>query len=121
MALAGCGEGETSTSEAGTETELTLRLDADGRGGADPKEVTLTCPGGDEAACAAIDALPADATEPTPADQPCTQVYGGPDTLSVEGTLRGEDVSAVFDRTDGCQIQRFDRFTDVLAALYPNP
>jgi hypothetical protein len=27
-------------------------------------------------------------------------------------------VAATFDRTDGCQIQRFDRFGDVLAALY---
>ena len=46
------------------------------------------------------------------------EVYGGPDTLTINGTLRGEDVSAAFSRGNGCEIERFDRFADVLAALY---
>jgi hypothetical protein len=117
IALAGCGEEETATSPAAADTELTLRLDT---GDGEVQEASLTCPGGDADACAAIDALPEDPTAAVPADTACTQVYGGPTTLSVEGTLRGEDVSAVFDRTDGCQIERFDRFSDVLTAVFPD-
>ena len=118
LALGGCGsDDETSTAGGGAETDLTFSLDRDGPGGADAQEVSLTCPGGDADACAAIDALPADPTAPTPPTQACTQVYGGPDTLTINGTLRGEDVSAAFGRADGCEIERFDRFADVLAAL----
>jgi hypothetical protein len=121
LAFAGCGSGdETSTASGGASTDVTFRLDKDGSGGAEAQEVTLQCPGGDADACAAIDALPADPTAQQSADTGCTQIYGGPDTLTINGTLRGEDVAATFDRTDGCQIQRFDRFADVLAALYPD-
>jgi hypothetical protein len=119
IVLSGCGsDDETSTAGGGAETDVTFRLDRDGTGGADADEVTLTCPGGDVDACAAIDALPADPTAATKPTQACTQVYGGPETLTINGTLRGEEVSAAFDRTNGCEIERVDRFGDVLAALY---
>jgi hypothetical protein len=117
LAAAGCGSDESASSGSDS-TDVTFALDKDGSGGADPQEVTLQCPGGNADACAAIDALPADPTAQVPPDQACTQVYGGPETLTINGTLRGEHVAASFDRTDGCQIQRFDRFGDVLAALY---
>jgi hypothetical protein len=120
LVAVGCGTEDEISTAAGTETELTFALDTDGPGGKPSQEATLTCPGGDTDACAAVDALPDDATAPTDANQACTQVYGRPDTLTVDGTLRGEDVSAAFDRTDGCEIERFDRFTDVLTALYPD-
>jgi hypothetical protein len=119
LLLAGCGDDATLTSGDAASTDLTFRLDADGSGGATAQEVTLTCPGGDTKACAAIDALPADPTAETPPTQACTEVYGGPDTLTINGTLRGEDVSAAFSRGNGCDIERFERFADVLAALYP--
>ncbi len=116
---AGCGsDDQTSTSAATSSTDLTLRVDADGPGGAPAREATLACPGGDDAACAAIAALPEDPAAPTSADQACTQVYGGPDTLTVNGTLRGEEIAASFNRTNGCEIQRFDRFAEVLAVLF---
>jgi hypothetical protein len=118
LAVAGCGSDDTSTAGDDLSTDVTFSLDKDGSGGADAEEVTLRCPGGNADACAAVDAMPDDPTAQLPADTACTQVYGGPETLTVNGTLRGEGVSATFDRTDGCQIQRFDRFGDVLAALY---
>lgn len=118
--FAGCGSEDASTSTAagGAETELTLRLDVDGPGGEEAQEATVTCPGDDDDVCAAIDALPEDPAAETAADQACTQVYGGPDTLTVNGTLRGEDIAAAFSRSDGCEIERFDRFADVLAATF---
>lgn len=121
LALAACGSDDTTTSTAGggTDTDLTFRLDPDGPGGAEAQEATVTCPGGDEEACATIDVLPDDPAAPTPSNQACTEVYGGPDTLTVNGTLRGETVAGAFDRTNGCEIQRFDQFADVLAVLFP--
>jgi hypothetical protein len=117
LSAAACGS-DSSSGGSEASTDVTFALDKDGTGGADAEEVTLECPGGNADACAAIDALPADPTAQPSPDAACTQVYGGPETLTVNGTLRGEPVAATFDRTDGCQIQRFDRFGDVLAALY---
>jgi Subtilisin inhibitor-like len=39
----------------------------------------------------------------------CTEIYGGPEVAEVRGTLRGRRVAARFARTDGCQIERWNR------------
>lgn len=39
----------------------------------------------------------------------CTEIYGGPQVAEVRGTLRGRPVTARFSRTDGCQIERWNR------------
>ncbi len=46
---------------------------------------------------------------PVPADVMCTQQYGGPERARVVGTWRGRAVNASFERTDGCEIARWDR------------
>jgi hypothetical protein len=39
--------------------------------------------------------------------------------LTVNGTLRGEEIAAAFQRANGCDIERFDRFAALLAVLFP--
>jgi hypothetical protein len=39
----------------------------------------------------------------------CTQIFGGPQVAEVRGRLRGRRVSSQFTRTDGCQIERWNR------------
>jgi hypothetical protein len=39
----------------------------------------------------------------------CTEIYGGPATARVRGTLAGEPVDARFSRTNGCEIARWER------------
>jgi hypothetical protein len=39
----------------------------------------------------------------------CTQIYGGPETADVTGTFRGKPVNAHFERSNGCEIARWDR------------
>jgi hypothetical protein len=39
----------------------------------------------------------------------CTEIYGGPQVAEVRGRLRGRPVSSRFSRTDGCQIERWNR------------
>ena len=46
---------------------------------------------------------------PVPPDAVCTQIYGGPQRALVTGRLRGHRVRARFDRSDGCEIGRWNR------------
>lgn len=84
-----------------------------------PRTWTLTCdpPGGDHpdpaAACRVLDAARAPFA-PVPRGMQCLQVYGGPQTATIEGTWRGQPVRAAYRRTDGCEIARWDRLAAVL-------
>jgi hypothetical protein len=44
----------------------------------------------------------------------CIQVYGGPATARVTGTLRGRRIDADFSLTDGCEIERWRRLAVLL-------
>ena len=115
----GCGaDEESSPAEA---TELAITLDADGPGGESAETAEITCPGANAPpeACAAIRELPDDPAAPVPLDTPCTEIYGGPDVVTVEGTLNGEEVEAELTRGNGCEIERFDRFVPLLEVLFP--
>jgi hypothetical protein len=46
----------------------------------------------------------------------CTAIYGGPQRARVTGRLRGYPVRATFNRTNGCEIARWDR----VRFLFPN-
>lgn len=39
----------------------------------------------------------------------CTQVYGGPQVAEVRGTFKGRRIDARFNRTNGCEIERWNR------------
>ena len=47
--------------------------------------------------------------EPVPGRDVCAQIYGGPAVARVRGELRGKQVDATFERSDGCEIERWDR------------
>ncbi|MBT2584880.1 SSI family serine proteinase inhibitor [Arthrobacter sp. ISL-95] len=53
---------------------------------------------------------------PTRTDQACTMQYGGPATAKVTGSVDGKEVSASFNRTDGCQIALWDAAKSVLGS-----
>ncbi|GAA1775667.1 hypothetical protein GCM10009712_24470 [Pseudarthrobacter sulfonivorans] len=44
----------------------------------------------------------------------CTQQYGGPQVAEVTGTFHGRQVRAVFRRTDGCEIARWNALSALL-------
>ncbi|GAB7191977.1 SSI family serine proteinase inhibitor [Kineococcus sp. NUM-3379] len=137
--LAACGQGGSGTvsegtsstgapgpaapgsEESATQDSLTVTVD-DGSGGTSTWTLTCTAegtPGGDHpdpaGACTALRAVKKPFA-PVPKDMMCTQVYGGPETASVQGRWGGEDVDTTFQRTDGCQIARWNR---VAALLQP--
>ena len=53
-----------------------------------------------------------------PADQICTEQYGGPDIARVVGTIDDQPVDTTFDRANGCGIDDWDR---LMAGVLANP
>ncbi|MFG2308873.1 SSI family serine proteinase inhibitor [Streptomyces sp. NPDC048566] len=51
---------------------------------------------------------------PVPPDSLCTMQYGGPATAHVTGTWAGRPVDARYDRTNGCEISRWDAMVPFL-------
>ncbi|WP_156727921.1 SSI family serine proteinase inhibitor [Streptomyces apocyni] len=51
---------------------------------------------------------------PVPEDAMCMMIYGGPETARVTGTWQGRPVDATYERTDGCEISRWDSLGAVL-------
>ena len=60
-----------------------------------------------EEACDKLDDLDQPFAE-TPEDAVCTEQDGGDQLASVQGVYRDEGISTRFDRTDGCEIARWD-------------
>ncbi len=120
LVLSGCG-GDSGAASDPTEPlpasslEITVSSDIDAEG----TTWSLTCdPAGGthpspEAACGVLDET-ADPFAPLSDDMACTQIYGGPETATITGTWDGEDVSATYNRTNGCEIARWDALAAVL-------
>jgi hypothetical protein len=108
ISLAACGD-DARSAGPGDVTKLTVRVDGDGEGPTKPRTLELDCTKpGQEEACAAAAKLSAADLAPTPEDTACTQIYGGPETATIKGTLNGEPVDAKLSRTDGCEIHRWE-------------
>ena len=129
VALGGCGEDggaaapPTVTQPAGA-VELTVVYD-DGAG--TRTTGALTCRGADQRAEGALRGRAPAARLCTHArgiadlltTQPdrrraCAQIYGGPETAHVTGTIAGERVDRRFSRTNGCAIADFTRAAGLL-------
>jgi hypothetical protein len=104
----------TQTPASTTRLDVTVQSDET----APPKQWTLTCdpPGGDHpdpaAACAALEKGKAPFA-PVPKDMACTEIFGGPQTATITGTWRGEQVNASYNRSNGCEIARWERLIPV--------
>jgi hypothetical protein len=122
--LGGCGdeEGETTDSAAGEGSLLELTLDTDGPGPEKPRTATVDCPEPSQATadelCGRVLLLSPDAFDPVSPGAACTEIYGGPDALTVVGTLEGEEVEGEFTRENGCEIDRFEAWTPILKDLF---
>jgi hypothetical protein len=125
--LAGCGDDEPAgtgtTVPAGKGSSIELTLDADGPGGEDARSAGVDCPDpprpGPDELCGVVLLKSPEDLEPVPADVACTEIYGGPDTLHVTGTLEGESVDATLTRENGCEIERYDVWRDLTQQLFP--
>ena len=108
--------------QPGDHLTVTVRHAGDGTDGT----FDLYChPGGGNhpdvsGACEALDRVARwgrDTFAPVPEDSVCTMQYGGPATAHVTGRWAGRPVDASYDRSDGCQIGRWDRLVPLLPDL----
>ena len=107
LALAACGEADDAP-RGGAFADLRIAVDRDGPGGRPARTVTIRCETPERSpACRAAADVDPKAFEPTPGNVACTEQYGGPQTATVTGTLRGERVDSRFSREDGCEIARW--------------
>ncbi|MEX2211316.1 MAG: SSI family serine proteinase inhibitor [Gaiellaceae bacterium] len=115
---AACGGGSAAGEAAAT--RLTITVWPEGRAAGGARQWSLRCApvGGTHPsrvkACARIAAVQ-NPFRPTPRDQACTQIYGGPEEARITGVFRGWKIDARFARNDGCQIARWDR----IRVLFP--
>ena len=118
LVAAGCGSGtgggDAAEPPAQPRYDLQITYWPEGKDG-ESRTATLTCepnggthPNADKA-CVALDAHP-EALHPLPADTACTQIYGGDQVALVEGN----GVHAIFNRSNGCEIERWDALAPVL-------
>ena len=115
--LGGCGEDDEQPAAAPALAELTVEVDPDGADAQEPRTATVQCDGPEDSElCKAVDALDTEVFEPTPGNVACTQQYGGPETATVTGTFKGEQVDAEFGRQNGCEIARWEDAAPLLEA-----
>jgi hypothetical protein len=112
VSLAGCGSGSSGSGDGGT--SLTVMYWPEGSGSGDSETWTLACDpaagtlADPEAACERLAEGGSELFDPVPPDTACTEIYGGPQVAQVDGTVDAEPVSASFDRTNGCEISRWE-------------
>jgi ABC-type Fe3+-hydroxamate transport system substrate-binding protein len=110
--LSACASsGSGSGSSDGTSLKIAVVADK----GASPKVMTLKCDpaGGDHPqaaqACAVLDKAGATVFKPVPKSRVCSMLYGGPQTATVKGNYLGKAVNATFKRTNGCEVERWEK------------
>jgi hypothetical protein len=120
--LAACGDSDEEAGGGGASSaaaDLTVVVRPEGPNGP-VRERRVVCQrlGAGEPACRG---LTAERLAPVPRLTACTSIYGGPAVARVTGTLRGEPVDARFNRTDGCEIERWDRNVALLGPAGRGP
>ncbi len=111
LALTGCGaggDGPAASRPGGPRLTVTAY-----DGERVVRTTELACGPGDTVCAEVVALLPRLVPEP---DEVCTQIYGGPERIVVEGTGDGDPGRAEVTRTDGCEIARHDLLTGALAA-----
>ncbi|WP_326671166.1 SSI family serine proteinase inhibitor [Streptomyces sp. NBC_01257] len=86
----------------------TYELDCEPAGGSHPVA---------QQACDRLAQLPGESADPfAPVSRAamCTQQFGGPATARITGTWQGRSIDSAFDRTNGCEIGRWNSLRPVL-------
>jgi hypothetical protein len=126
--IAACGEAaepRPNDSPAAAPAAVKLRLTVRDAPDRDPRRATLACTGGRARATGYLAGRPAPACRAArrlagllAADaerhRMCTQIYGGPQRARVRGEVGRRAVDRRFSRTDGCQIDDWDRAAPLL-------
>ena len=111
---------------------LALRFSVTEAPATTPQTATLTCLGTRENATGYLQQAPGEGCQqaqqltdlllnaPDP-ERICTQIYGGPQTATVQGTVNGRWVRRAFSRTNGCELADWGQMGPLLAPQATNP
>ncbi len=119
LGAAGCGDGGVLGEPATGTIHITYVPEPERT----PREADLACPADDpdgRMACEQIESL-SGAFDPVPGDRACTEIYGGPEQITLVGTWAGEPVDTILTRTNGCEIDRYESLAPVLLPLVGGP
>jgi hypothetical protein len=105
---------------------VALKLSVTDAPGATPRPATLTClgtwanatgylRGTPEEGCRQAGRLARWLLSPPDPERVCTQVFGGPQTATVDGAINGRRIPRAFSRTDGCELADWDQMGLLLA------
>jgi Subtilisin inhibitor-like len=128
LAMGGGGATDAAAAPAAKPISLTITFWADEQTPLRFERWTLRCNprGGSlptrKVACRRLADTTPSAFAPVPTDVVCTQVYGGPQKAVVKGTFGIRRIWASFRRRNGCEIDRWKRFSPWLlptASLAP--
>ncbi len=116
---AGCGSDDDTNDEqpavARALADLRVQVDPDGKGRRSARSTTVRCSSAQESPlCEKVAALRLADIEPPSRATACTELYGGPQTATITGTLRGERVDLRLSRVNGCEIARWEAASALL-------
>ena len=119
--LAGCGSGSDGDEGTGPDSGPTaLSISYRPTPNAEPSIARLDCArpgaGQERRACREVESIPAGTFDPVPPDRACTEIYGGPETARIYGTVGGQGIDADFSRVNGCEIERWESVSFLLEA-----
>ena len=113
-ALAACG-GEEREPERGGAPTVDLVISVMSPQGS--RETELECDASARSRrCEAARGLAGFLAKQPPRDRVCTQIYGGPETARVRGTIGVRRIDRRFSKTNGCEIADWERAEPLLAA-----
>lgn len=110
--LAGCGSNSSGSNGSSDGTKLMYTVWPQGKTGKsttyvlDCAHISGAVPEA-RAACSKLKQVSAKVFAPVPAGTACAEIYGGPQTARVSGSLAGKAITADFNRTNGCEIARW--------------
>jgi hypothetical protein len=110
LVMAACGDDEpTPEPRDGSDTRLVVQVWPRGDSGPVERRVVTRLPRG----------IGTEQFEPVPRDAACAAIYGGPAVAEVSGTLEGRQIHARFNRTNACEIARWERVEALLGRVAP--
>jgi hypothetical protein len=115
LAIAGCGDESAPSREAAVDLSISA---SDGRG--TTQRARLRCEREEQRAsgfgsasasdlCRAAEGLERFLASEPDRRRACTQIYGGPESARIRGTINGTAVDRRLSRTDGCRISEWER------------
>ncbi len=123
LALAGCGDASAPSPKAAVDLSITA---SDGHG--TTRHARLRCEAERQRAsgfgvsdagalCRDAERLERFLVRAPDPRRACTQIYGGPETARISGTINGSDVDRRLARTDGCRIADWERAAPLIPAI----